>query len=328
MDEFLAWTPDERRVACEQAAGNLGLAATSIEKDYWVSLTLRELFTLERWGEHLTFKGGTSLSKGWKLIERFSEDIDVVIDRAYLGFTADNPSNRQLERLRDECSERIDGELRPILQRRFEDLLSEANWLLEMADTDPDRQSLLFRYPSAFDSREGYVLPAVKIEMGARSDTDPAEIPTMRPILAEALPAAFVEPDFAVRTVSPRRTFWEKTLLLHEELYRPERGRRRPRLARHLYDVYCLIRRGVGDEAAADEELLASVVAHRQRFFRYPWMDYSTERRGALRFVPAGDAEREWRLDYDAMGAEMFYNDPPPYDEVTHVLTAFQDRLN
>ncbi len=184
MDEYLQWSVDERHAACQQAAATLGLAAESIEKDYWVSLTLRELFGLDVWGSHLTFKGGTSLSKGWKLIDRFSEDIDVVIDREFLGFGG-TLSRKAQKRLVEACGQRIRDELLPTLRSRWQQLLPDAEWELAMADAEMDRdeQTVLFTYsPFAAPVQGRYVQPWVKIEFGARSDTDPAEMPTVSPL--------------------------------------------------------------------------------------------------------------------------------------------------
>ncbi len=197
-----------------------------MEKDFWVCWVLRELFSVQEFGPHLTFKGGTSLSKGWKLIQRFSEDIDVVIDRAFLGFGGElspehAPSNKQRERrledLRAACQRHIRDVLTPALTERLRKRLGNESWQLELDPSDPDNQALLFKYPSAAAATGAYIRPVVKIEFGARSDTDPSETPTIQPYLAEALPELFNSAAFQVRTLAPERTFWEKASLLHEE---------------------------------------------------------------------------------------------------------------
>lgn len=175
-------------------------------------------------GEHLTFKGGTSLSKGWQLISRFSEDIDVVINREYIGFGGETLSNKRLKRLSKECSRRIQEELRPALDQHLRLALpASLAWELVPADTheDPDQQTLLFYYQSVFTGSIIYVCPVVKIELGARSETEPVETPIIRPYLAEAFPDLMRDSAFSLQTVSARRTFWEKAMLLHEERFRP-----------------------------------------------------------------------------------------------------------
>src|SRR6186997_2383886 len=120
MDAYLDASEDRRRLICTEAGNALGLAAASVEKDFWVCWTLRELFGLPDWGEQLAFKGGTSLSKGWKLIDRFSEDIDVVISREFLGFPGEKLSNKNQKRLVTTCSERIHKHLMPALEKHFQ----------------------------------------------------------------------------------------------------------------------------------------------------------------------------------------------------------------
>ncbi len=200
MDDLLRLSVHERRAACESARIALGLPAQAIEKDLWVSWVLRELFQLRDWGDRLTFKGGTSLSKCWKLIDRFSEDVDVVIDRDYLGFGGDRLSAKQLKRLRQTCAHRIREELLPELSRRMTEQLGEVGPVqLDIAgpEEDPDLQTLHFRYPTAFPTGHGYLRPVVRIELGARSDTEPSERAVVAPLLAE-------DRTFSVRAVSPR----------------------------------------------------------------------------------------------------------------------------
>lgn len=247
MDAFLKMATDERRLLCEQAQSKLGLRAGSIEKDFWVCWTLRELFNLPEWGEHLTFKGGTSLSKAWQLIDRFSEDIDVVIERAFLGFGGEALSNNQRKKLVKTCSQRIHHELKPALEDRIRRALPEG-WSLTVAakDEDPDEQTIFFEYPSAFGAQAGYVEARVRIEMGARSDTEPSESPAIQPYVAAAFPEILGESSFTVRTIAARRTFWEKAMLLNEETFRPEdKLPRKPRMARHYYDLWCLVNKGI-----------------------------------------------------------------------------------
>jgi hypothetical protein len=194
MDTFIQFAPERQRQLCQAAGDSIGLDATSIEKDFWVCWTLRELFSLPGSGRFLTFKGGTSLSKGWKLIERFSEDVDVVIDQDFLGFGGDHAPDRassrkqaaaRLESLRDGCQRHIREVLQPALDRRFGERLSRGTkWKLESDPADIDQQTPLFEYPSAFAAGT-YLLPVVKIELGARSDTEPSLTPEIQPYISD-----------------------------------------------------------------------------------------------------------------------------------------------
>jgi hypothetical protein len=328
VDAFLALSTDDRRDACREAEARLRLGAASIEKDFWVCWTLRELFALPGIGEHLTFKGGTSLSKCWQLIERFSEDLDITVHRASLGFggdqspdaiTATNQRNRQLQALHDACCAWVADTLAPAITRRVRECVEGGR-----VTPDPvDPMSLLVEYPSAFSSGE-YLRPHAKIELGARSDVDPAEMPAVRPYLAEALPSLLGHSTFDVRALSPKRTFWEKAMLLHEESYRP-RGPK-VRLARHYYDLWCLIRAGVAEQALADTDLFDRIATHRAIFFRKSRAAQQTLRRGSLRLMP--NHFDLWQQDYDAMREHMFFGDVPQFLEIVDVIEQFQNAFN
>jgi hypothetical protein len=277
MDAFFTQPLERQRLIHEEAGRRLGLSAGSVEKDLWVCWTLRALFRLPSSGPHLTFKGGTSLSKGWKLIDRFSEDIDVVINREFLGFAGadapeEAPSNKQrvkrLEALMLAAQHHIRDVLSAELEQEIRRLLPSMDlWKLEPDTDDPDGQTLLFHYPPAMGAT-AYVRPVVKIELGARSDTEPSATPEITPYLAAALPGEIADSRFTVRAVAPERTFWEKAALLHEETYREGSAAPKARLARHYYDLWCLITRGVAERAEADTGLFDRVAAHRAVFFR------------------------------------------------------------
>lgn len=328
---------ERRRRACNEAQAKLSLRAASIEKDFWVCWTLRELFSLPGCGSHLTFKGGTSLSKAWKLIERFSEDIDVVLDRGFLGFGADKspgaaPSisqrEKRLEALKLACQQRIRDSLKPELNERFQSSLPKGStWNLVEDAADPDGQTLLFHYPSAYPET-AYVSPVVKIELGARSDTEPCGLPQIQPYLREAFPELFGAASFAIRTVEPERTFWEKAMLLHEETFRASTGGPKARLARHYYDLWCLITKGVAERAIADLELFNRIAAHRAVFFRRSKEAQASLHPGALRIVPLPDQLAAWKQDYQTMREAMFFGEVPTFDEILRAVGDFEKRFN
>lgn len=338
MKKFIGFPDERRNLICTQTGAHLNLAEVAVEKDFWVCWTLDKLFRLPGWGGHLIFKGGTSLSKGWKLIERFSEDIDIVINRAALGFDGDNapesaPSKKQMRKrldgLREACQKCIKEEIHPALQTAMAaDLPGNLSWELVDDPSDRDGQTLLFNYPSAFPSGTTYLRRAVKIEMGARSDTDPSETIKITPYISDAFPDLLSKDSVEVHAVMPKRTFWEKAMLLHEETFRPVDKRRKEHLARHYYDLYRLIEAGVGDDAIADEALFTDVANHRQVFFRYSWVDYSTLVRGQLRLVPDDSQMNDWRSDYNNMQKEMFFGDAPDFDVVIQRVRLFQDKFN
>lgn len=338
MDRFLLLPTEDRAQAFEQAGARQGLSPGSVEKDFWVCLMLRELFTLPEFGEHLTFKGGTSLAKAWGLIDRFSEDIDLTIDRDILGFGGDHgpevatsrkEQQRRLKGLKQACRDVIVSKLAPALTERLQTMLAKETWSLTSDDEDPDAQTLLFAYPRLVaGATASYVKPVVKLEFGARSDPWPVEQRQVTSIVAEEFPRLFETPAVTVRALLPKRTFWEKVMLLHEEAFRPPGKTRRPRMARHYYDVWRLIEAGVAAKATADLHLFEQVAAHRRVYFKQGWVNYDTLKRGTIQMVPSSDQVDEWRRDYAAMQGEMFLGTPPAFDEMLASIALFQSEFN
>ena len=338
MNEFLSFTEARRRTVCEQAQDKLGLPPATIEKDFWVCWTLKKLFSLPEWGSRLAFKGGTSLSKGWALIERFSEDIDIVINRDALGFGGDMapdraPSKKQirkkLDALKAASQQCVNETLLPLLVEEVSrEMPEELPWHIDPDLDDSDGQTLLLTYPTAFGDQTAYLGRVVKIELGARSDTEPTQKIDIHPYLEDAFPDMLSQSHFAVKAVSLERTFWEKAMLLHEETFRPPEKKRQARMARHYYDLCRLIDAGIGRSATDDRELFERIAAHRQVYFRYTWVDYDTMCPGRLRLVPPNEQLAIWRSDYEAMKDEMFFGKPPEFEELLRTVRAFQDEFN
>lgn len=323
MDKFLQMPAKEREELCELARSSIGLAVASIEKDYWVCLALRELIRIDEWGAHLSFKGGTSLSKAWGLIDRLSEDIDIVVDRARLGFGGDSspekaPSKKKrkerVEALRTACDACIRDVLLPDLTKRLKPILPrDEKWSLSVSE---DGESILFQYPT-LATPTAYVPDVVKIELGARSDVEPNDDREARPYLSQHYPDLVGADGFVVRTVSPLRTFWEKALLLHEE-----RHRQRPtkeRLSRHFYDLWSLIKKGVAKEAVADEALFDRIVAHRAIYWPVTGVDYAALTPAGLRVQPTSEARAAWEADYRKMNV-MIFGEMPEFAEVLRLV--------
>ncbi|MBW9264947.1 MAG: nucleotidyl transferase AbiEii/AbiGii toxin family protein [Candidatus Thiodiazotropha sp. (ex. Lucinisca nassula)] len=339
MKEFIGMSEERRRLVCTETGAQLNLFEIAVEKDFWVCWTLGKLFSLPELDKHLTFKGGTSLSKCWNLIERFSEDIDIVIDREALGFGGENapeqaPSRKQmtkrLKALKEACQQCISDQIQPTLFESISsDLPDTLEWSLEPDLDDPDEQTLLLLYPTAFPEQAAYLRRAVKIEMGARSDTEPVASVEITPYIREAFPELLAEPGSEVRAVRPERTFLEKAMLLHEETFRPKAKKKQRRsMARHYYDLYRMIQAGVGDESVRDLGLFHRIAMHRQVFFRYTWVDYSTLNPKELQLIPSAADLPAWQADYESMQQEMFYGDVPTFEEIMEEVAVFQNLLN
>lgn len=319
--------PDEdKRRLFQETQRHVPVPVESVEKDYWVCFALRELLLIEPWGRSLTFKGGTSLSKAWRLVERLSEDIDIVVSRGELGFAGENSperarSNKQqksrVEEISKKCLAVTRGELLPSLRRRLEHILPSGQaWDVRL---DAAGESILFDYPTVTGTPQ-YIPKTVKIELGARSDVDPSERRTVVPFVTEYFPQATGPGGFAVPSVAPTRTLLEKAFLIHEE-----HVRNRPvkaRLARHFYDLWCLAKRGVGAQAIGDEELFRRVAGHRSIYFRVGNVDYKALTPGGLRLRPTTERMAEWKEDYEQTRASMVYGEAPEFAEVIRVVGA------
>ena len=332
MDKVALLAAADRAALFGETAAGRGVANTIIEKDFWVCWTLKRLFELQQDGTPtLIFKGGTSLSKAFGAIRRFSEDIDLSFDRADLGYSGDrNPekegiskkqSGRLIEQLMGDVERHIADKLRPALHDSFARHLgnrTDGDWSLEI-DAE-DRQALNFHYAPAFPradyERMTYISPRVKLELGARGDPWPTEVKSIRPYAAEDFPDFFEAPDCTVTVLSARRTFWEKVTALHAEAHRPEDSPTPQYFSRHYYDIAMLLDTEEGQAAEGDFQLLEQVAKHKAILFRSGWANYDTARPGTLRLIPAESRIRDLRADYRGMAPMMFDDKPLPFDNI------------
>ena len=321
-----------RRDAFAIAAERRGLLPLVIEKDFWVCWTLERLFALPDFAGHLLFKGGTSLSKVYGAIQRFSEDIDLSLSHASLGEGLPDPeqaaSNTQRKLRADALvtafRDTVTGRLLPALNAGIAEQLGEEGWALTQDKADPG--TLHFAYPRALDGELAYIRPEVRIELGGRSDDWPAESRTVTACVAEELPQ--VSPAAVhVRVLAARRTFWEKATILHAEYHRPPAKAPGERLSRHYSDLAQMAGTEVEAQALADLPLLARVRAHKAAFYTAPWASYETALPGTLRLVPRPERLAGLRSDYRGMGA-MFFEPPFPFDAMMGTIAELEGRVN
>lgn len=297
-----------------------GMKPFAVEKDWWVSRTLEIIFQMEI-AKHLVFKGGTSLSKAWNLINRFSEDIDLAIDKDFFGFTGELGKN-QRDKLRKTAGLYTTGTFFKELQaafikRGFVDLDFK---IIEAKDSDQDPRVLEIYYPNVINSSSEYVLPRVQIEVSCRSLREPFSVKKFGALVDEVYADKdFVEPLFEVPTVNPERTFLEKVFLLHEEFHRPEEKMRVDRLSRHLYDIFHLTNAGIAEKAINDKELYETIVAHRYKFSRVGEIDYNLHNPKTVNPMPINEKLEEWKADYAKMKEDMIYDEIKP---------SFEDLIN
>ena len=340
FNRLLTSSAADRRDLFLATAQRLGTTVQNVEKDFWVCWTLDALFNgLKPGGPRLLFKGGTSLSKAHRLIERFSEDVDITVFRAdieaevsiaELEALSRRQRERRLEGIRKACQAFIGGALKAQLDELAAGLpiSSDQHLRVTLDDADPDGQSLLLAYPATSDE-DAYVRPAVKIEAGAKSALDPHEPLTMTPYVADEL-AGFDLRVANVTTVDPVRTFWDKVLILHS-LRRSfeDRGTLRgggQRVSRHYYDVDRVLRTAIGiTRAMADLAMAEDCIRHERMFF--PRAGQTTEFQGSFSLVPPPAMLAQLRLDYGAM-AVMIFGDVPAFETVMDSIATMEATVN
>ena len=278
MDKFVSLDVKDKRAYFEVAAANLNIMPQFIEKDFWVCWILKVLFSLPEVGTHLTFKGGTSLSKCYNVIKRFSEDIDISIERSFLsGAKAIEPgkdksikeNQKRLKELQAVCRTKINDVIVPGLKQAIAAALPDKKeWNIVLDEKDPDGQTVLFTFPHAMISTvESYVKSFVKIEFGARADHWPVETAAVVPYIVN-VPGERVVKGVSVRVLAAERTFWEKATILHMIYHRPLEKNVPPRMSRHYYDIYAMTDSPIYKKALKHISLLKDVADHKTLFFR------------------------------------------------------------
>jgi predicted nucleotidyltransferase component of viral defense system len=305
----------------------LKLPTDAIEKDWWVVQTLRLIFETDC-ADSLVFKGGTSLSKAWGLINRFSEDIDLALDRKFLGFEGDL-SNQQIKKLRKASFAYITDKFYPTLKTKFEEtgLTNVEINITETTDSDQDPRIIEIFYPSVFDNM-GYIRPKVIIEVGSRSLREPFSVRSFRSFVGENYPdQPFADSSILIPTVNPERTFLEKVFLLHEEFQKPIDKIRVERLTRHLYDIERLMDTEFAEKALTDSKLYQDIVAHRRLFTPIRGIDYNNHIPQKINPIPPSEIIDEWQKDYEIMQGSMFYGESLSFSELIERIEELKKRF-
>lgn len=333
MDKMAVSNPETRSQLFTQTGAAMDLPAHLAEKDFWVCWTLKHLFSIPSLSEHLIFKGGTTLSKVHGIINRFSEDIDLTIDREAFGFDEnpeEAPSRKQrdllIDKMASECSRYICGKLCGILQDQFRLSLSGLSWDIVADPDDPDAQTLFFHYPTVFPASE-YNPPAVKLEFGSKSDLWPTEQSRVVPYAAEYFPEMFEKTDCTVTALSAERTFWEKATILHQVAHWPEDKPLLPRYSRHYYDLAMLSASEFGISSLDDLSLLNRVVEHKMMYFRCGWASYQTAKPGTFKLIPSEKIVGELKKDYVQM-SDMIFGEIPDFKNIFAKLSSLEQRIN
>ncbi len=335
MDRVATMSISDRTDLFNETAERLAIHEVIAEKDFWVCWLLKQVFTIPDLNGWLTFKGGTSLSKCFNLIQRFSEDIDLAVDFERLGFTGYKDPRRDdlsytkrqplLDEMLDACRTYIGGPFVTLLRSRITEVLGDSGWGLEVSSIDAN--TVEFEYPPAIGAELDYIRPLVILELGTHAEPIPHDDFTVRPFAADEFPDLFEDPGCQVATVLARRTFWEKATILHAEYYRSLEKPLLPRYSRHYADLAVMARAAVKAEALADLDLLCRVCQHKDRFYHCGWARYLEAKPGGFHLTPRNERLAELRRDYQDMRV-MFLAEAPSFDEVLDQLSTLEHEIN
>ncbi|MBI5751769.1 MAG: nucleotidyl transferase AbiEii/AbiGii toxin family protein [Hydrogenophilales bacterium] len=325
MESVARLSSAERRELFAETAARKRMTPAVVEKDFWVCWTLGRLFAHPDLSRLLMFKGGTSLSKVFNLIERFSEDIDLILDwRVVAG--ADDPLATRSNTQQEVLNKAIDAKALDHIAGKL--LVAVAQAIAPVCRCElavDDRHALNVGYPAAFSDE--YLRPEVRLEIGPLAAWLPYDSYKIRPYAAEVFPQLFAQADCAVQAIRAERTFWEKATILHQEAHRAEANQQPPRYSRHYYDLAMMAASPVKGMALADLALLEDVVSFKQRFYPRGWARYDLAKPGTLKLAPSGYVLTALAKDYAQM-RNMIFGRYPGFDEIIETLRTLEREIN
>jgi hypothetical protein len=324
MDSVAFLNENERQALFGETARMMNTTPAIPEKDFWVVWVLGKLFGDVRLKQILQFKGGTSLSKVFGLIGRFSEDIDLVLD--WREVTQEDPylerSKTQQGRFNEATNEQAKVYIKTTLLPIVSDVLAP---LCTCHMEGSDGFSIFIRYPSAYT--DIYLRPEILLEIGPLASWTPSDTFLISPYAAIHFPAVFTTPQCEVSAIVAKRTFWEKATILHQEAHRASDKVMQPRYSRHYYDLAWLARAEVKIDALSDLELLREVVAFKQRFYPSAWAQYELAKPGTFKLLPPNERFAELQRDYQAM-QNMIFEKHQAFEEVVDALSYLEKEIN
>ena len=326
MIDWYKKSKEEKIKAYNVISAKTALPNYAIEKDWWVVQTLAIVFNMSI-GKHLVFKGGTSLSKSWGIIKRFSEDVDLAVDRSFFGFEGDLGKSKR-DRLRKMNGEYVENTFALTLEKEFKKRgLTDIEIKVEVArNSDQDPKVVYIYYPNAVDYPE-YIKPRVMLEISCRSLIEPNTSKEIISLIDEAFPnASFAQKPISVSSVNPERTFLEKIFLLHEEFQKE--APRSERMSRHLYDLHKLKKTPECIKGLQDKNLYQTIVNHRKQFTKVKGVDYEKHSPKSIDFLPPASVFKAYEKDYKEMQENMINEDAPNFEELLTDLRKLKEEIN
>jgi predicted nucleotidyltransferase component of viral defense system len=324
MSIWQSYSNDEKLVMLQQTAAAKKIVEQAVEKDWWVSSILMAL-TKTSWADFLQFKGGTSLSKSWGLINRFSEDIDLAISRSFFNLPDDTPQQRTAIRRKafHHIEKILIDELHKILTlSRIEDF--EIKLITE--NSSAMVATIEVRYKSILETIIDYVSPVVKIEFSAMSLDEPYQEKEITTLVSSIYPEIDNEIKCVFKSVLPERTFLEKLFLLHEE-YQKNKPRT-TRMSRHLYDLEKIMDTSFAQSALQDTDLYETIIRHRKKFNNIQGIDYNAHYPLTIQICPPENLISSWKDDYEKLRESFIYDETKKtFDELRERMLELTNRV-
>lgn len=330
MFKFKKITSDEFEVAIFKTALILKTKEAIIEKDYWICATLNFLFNQSKLKNHLIFKGGTSLSKCYNLIERFSEDIDLILDWNVLNLKTSEIFNKRSITAQDKFNKQVKKITYDFLVKNLvielQDYFNNNFDLAVKVSMEDDKSAIIkIEYPILFNSN--YLNSSIRLEIGALADWIPNEEVEIEPDIYKIYPKLFEGNKIKVMSTPPERTFWEKATILHREANRPKDKSLPERYARHYYDLYIISDSKYKDIAFQKSHMLKRIADFKQKFYYNSWVDYNKANLKEIRIVPDEYRFKEIKKDYKIM-SEMLYGEIPSFETIMKGLKKLEKEIH
>lgn len=329
-NRFVTLSDDDKRLLIAHTSQQMKLPVQVIEKDWWVTAVLSVISQLS-YSRYVSFKGGTSLSKAWSMIKRFSEDVDIALDHSFFGI--DNTSRSQRIKLRKVCRAFITGQLSKEISDALCILGCKGFYVEPVTkkhgveiDGDKDPTVIMVKYESLFPSVLPYVQQAVKIEISCLSMNEPLAPCDISSMLSQSVPALAHDDNFVINTVLPSRTFLEKAFLLNEEYQRDHP--RSFRMSRHLYDLERMMDSDFASDALSDMSLCQKIIQHRRDFYNLKYVDYDSDLPQRIQICPPNDILHDWSLDYEDLRTSFIYGESLSFDNLIERILILQERFH
>lgn len=329
MNKYIDLNWDERNLIISNVADKKKMSKAIVEKDFWVCWTLKYLFNEFKYNNFICFKGGTCLSKVYNAIERFSEDIDIALDWECLAIEKEvaylERSNRQQGIFNNDANKKTADYIKevwiPQIQSDFDKRLKD-DFLVYIDELDA--HTICFEYPQM--NNDISILQIIRIEVGVLAESFPSTKECIETYISEVYPEIFTDRKIEISAVSINRTFFEKLTILHREANRTN-GNYPERYSRHFYDVYRLIKIGVGKRSFNFFELLEKTIDFKIKFYPCRWAKYNEVMKGHCRLVPNEAAIKIFKHDYQVMQG-MIYGESLEFDLIIEELRKYEEILN